>query len=216
MLEAVTVVDLSGVIRIFRALEKFFQQVNSVVQVKVVHIANIYMQLAFELGAQCFPIALEDVTHIVVFFPVVGNVVVDLAAHLVPDAHRVTVFAHRRIHRLPDIPLPARTTLVANDQFHVVFVFHRDRYVAEVIPVSRPLDGAEIALHAISVFVFIDVDRRVMPKVERIRAGGKSPVELIRIQNLHAESLPATGGTAVKETRPSFAETAELLLDVRD
>jgi len=98
----------------------------------------------------------------------------------------------------------------------MVFVFHRDRDVAEVIPVSRPLDRTEIALHAIGVVVCIDIDRRVMPKVERIGARGKSPVELVRIQNLHAESLPATGRAAVKETRPTFTETAELLFDVGD
>ena len=95
MLRPVAIVDLAPVIRIGRALEELLGQVHGVVEIVVIHVADIDVQFALELGPERQPVALQDVREVVVLAPVRGDGVVYDAGLLVPEAQRVTIVAHR-------------------------------------------------------------------------------------------------------------------------
>src|SRR5579863_6646492 len=81
--------------------------VDGVVEVEGVSGSYHDMEFALELGAQRFPVALEDGGEVVVLAPVGGNFFVDDAGALVPDFGGVAVGAGGAEDGLPDVPLLA-------------------------------------------------------------------------------------------------------------
>src|SRR5215468_7917852 len=108
MLGAVAVIHLAPVKWVGRPLQKFLDQIDRVVQIVIVHVAAVDVNLAFQLRTESLPIALEYIAEVVIFAPVFGHRMIYLAAHLVPDAFRITVWTRRRKNGLPDVPLFAR------------------------------------------------------------------------------------------------------------
>ena len=160
-----------------------------------------------------FPIAAHDVAEIVVLAPEVGHRVVDDAGPLVEDRLRVAVSADRRVHRLPDVPLPAGPPVGPQHQLEVVHVGDGRLDVAEVVSVAGTGDLLPASLVVVGVGVLVDVDLRVLLEVDRVGAGGEAAVELLGTSP-GPERFPPSGGPAVHEPRPSLPDAAELLLDV--
>ena len=73
MLSAVSIFYFP-LIRGIGALEKFLHQIDGIVQVEIVHVADIDMDFPLELRPQRLPIPLHDVAKIVILAPVGGAV----------------------------------------------------------------------------------------------------------------------------------------------
>src|ERR1700752_1720871 len=136
MLSARFVIDLTAERRILRGLQKILSEIDSVVEKKVVSLADVDIDLAGELWSEPGPIALEDVGEIVILTPVLRHGTIDLAGQLVPDRFGITVASDRRIDRLPNVPLAARATVRSEREFHVVHVFDRGREFAEIVSLA--------------------------------------------------------------------------------
>src|SRR5690606_8887307 len=95
-------------------VEGGLHEVDRLVQVVVVHVADGDVQLAGQLRAQLSPVATQVVREIVVLAPVRGDLAIDLARDRVPDRRGVAVRTHGAEHRLPDRPLPAGTAVGAD------------------------------------------------------------------------------------------------------
>src|SRR5690606_418637 len=88
----ITVGDLAVVVRIRRALEELLDQVDGVVEVVVIHVANVDVELPFELAAEPLaPVAAQDVAEVVVLPPVLGHFLVDHARPAIPDPLRIAI-----------------------------------------------------------------------------------------------------------------------------
>ena len=148
--------------------------------------------------------------------PVRRHLVVDLAGPLVEDRLRVAVVAHRRVDRLPDVPLPPRAALLTQHQLEAVHRLDRGADVPEVVAVAGARDPPPRPLGEEGVLVVVDVDDGVLAEVDRVGAGREAAVVEVGIQHLDAERLPAPGRAAVHEPRPALPEAAELLLDERN
>src|SRR5262245_13788128 len=216
MFGAITVIHLAPVKRICRALQKLLDQVDGVVQIVIVHVAAVDVYLAFELRAERFPIALENVAEIVIVAPVFGDRTIYLAGHLVPDALRIAVGSHRRVNRLPDVPLIARPALRSQNQLLVIHLFERRGQVSEIVAESGARRALPLALDVIGVIVFVDVYHREGAKIDRIGTCRETSVEHIRVEHLGGQRFPAAGRAAVSEARPALPYAAELLLYVWD
>src|SRR5258707_145318 len=83
------------------------------------------------------PFAPQDVPEVVVLAPMGGHLGIDGPRALVPDAPGIAVRAHRRIHRLPDVPLLARARLVAEHQLEAVDLLDGDADVPQVVALAR-------------------------------------------------------------------------------
>ena len=173
MLGPVAVRDLAAVGRVLDLLEDVLHQVYGVVQIIVVHVADIDMDLALELLADLGPVALEDVAEVVVLAPVLGDRAVDHAGPLVPDPLGVSVRPDGRIDGLPDVPLLARSALGAEDQLVPVHALERRADVPEVVPHPRPGNLVPGALVEVGVLVLVEIDDRVGAEVDRDR--GRRP-----------------------------------------
>jgi hypothetical protein len=68
----VSVIHFAGVIGIRGIFKKLLHQVDGIVEVIIVHVPAIDMDLSFQFGTQCFPVAFEDITEVVIFSPVFG------------------------------------------------------------------------------------------------------------------------------------------------
>src|SRR5512145_520081 len=98
--------------------------------------------------------------EVVVFAPVFGDRTVYLAGHLIPDALRIAVGAHRRIDGLPDVPLITRPALRPQNQLLVIHLFERRGQVSEIVAESGARRALPLALDVISVLVLVDVNDR--------------------------------------------------------
>ncbi len=107
MFGARLVINLAAVVGVLCGLQKIVDQVNRVVEKIVIGLADIDMNFSFEFWSQRCPVAFQDVTKIVVLAPVFGYRMIYFSGLLVPDRFGIAVAAGRRIHCLPDIPLPA-------------------------------------------------------------------------------------------------------------
>ena len=116
MLGTISILHLAAIWRIGRGLQKILHAIDGVVQEVGVGAADVDVDLARELRTQRCPVAFENRFEIVVLAPVLGDVVIDLARLLVEDGLRIAVLAHRAIHRLPDIELLARPSVIAKCQ----------------------------------------------------------------------------------------------------
>ena len=67
--------------------------------------ANVEMQLALQLGAERFPIALQDGVEIVMLAPVIGDGVIDYSGALIENFFWITVGSRGAEDGLPDVPL---------------------------------------------------------------------------------------------------------------
>src|SRR5262245_43848433 len=116
MLGPVAIVHVARVVGIRRASQEIFSQIHGVAQVIIVHVADIDEQLSLQLGSQRRPISAQDVRQVVILFPVVRYLMIDLADELVPNRLGVTIGAEWGIHCLPDVPLIAGAALSAERQ----------------------------------------------------------------------------------------------------
>ena len=99
------ILDNTVIVRVSRSLEDCFNEVDGVVEIVVVHRAAVDVDLALELWSKGRPIALENVTEVVVLAPVLGDPVIDLAGEFVPDPLGITILSHRAVDGFPDVPL---------------------------------------------------------------------------------------------------------------
>ena len=83
------------------------------------------------------------------------------------------------------------------------------------VALAGVLDPPERPFIGIGVLVGIDVGQHELAEIDRIGAGSKGAVVVIRVLDLHAQRFPPAGGPAIEEPRPALAQTTELLLDRR-
>src|SRR6185369_3873754 len=95
----------TAVRRILRSFQKIVDEVDRVVEIIVVSLADVNVNLAGKLWPKLRPIAFEDVAEIVIVAPVLSDRMIDLSRQLVPNRLGITVAADRRENRLPDVPL---------------------------------------------------------------------------------------------------------------
>ena len=88
--------------------------------------------------------------------------------------------------------------------------------MTQVIAVTRTQSLSEFTFLIVSVFVFVNIHGRESPEINRIRAGRKATVVFLRIENLCCQSFPSACRTSIQESRPAFANSAELLLNFRN
>src|SRR6185369_13809959 len=150
-----------------------------------------------------------DVTEIVILSPVLSHRPIDLAGQLVPDRFWITIASDRRVHSLPDVPLPTRTTIIPEREFHVVHVFDRRRELAEVVPLAGPRHLFPLRVGVVSILMLVNIDDGVSAKIDGIGTRDPRAVVLIRVENLCGHCLPATGRAAVEKARPAFADPAK-------
>src|SRR5262245_11514055 len=98
----------------------------------------------------------------------------------------------------------------------MIHLLKRRAQMAEIVAMTRPRCALPWALRIICIFVFIDVNDRVCPEIDRIRTGGKTAVKHLGIEDLCGQGFPSSGRTAIRETRPPLADPAELLFNMRD
>src|SRR4249920_928766 len=101
-------------------VEGGLHEVDGVVEVEGVGGADHDVEFALELGAESFPVALEDGGEVVVLTPVGGDFFVDDAGALIPDFGGVTVGASGAEDGLPDVPLLAGAAVSAEDEFPAI------------------------------------------------------------------------------------------------
>src|SRR5665647_1189403 len=133
----VAILNGSVIIRILRALEKRFHQIDGIVEVPVVHIARVDMDLALELRPESFPVVLQDVAQVVMLTPIRRDGRVDHAGPLVPDRPRVAVLPDGTVDSLPDIVLIARAAVRSEDQLEMVRLLIGREDLAELVLKSR-------------------------------------------------------------------------------
>jgi hypothetical protein len=96
VLGAIAVIHFPAVGRPCQTLEDVLCQVDGVVQVVRIHVADIDVKLTFELPSEAAgPVPMQDVRKVVVLPPGGCDVRIDLACRLVPDPARVTVVTDR-------------------------------------------------------------------------------------------------------------------------
>lgn len=83
MFRPVAVIDFT-LIRRLRLFEEILREIDRIVQVVIIHVADIDMDLALKFGAERFPVAFHDVTQVVILTPIFGDGRIDLAGALVP------------------------------------------------------------------------------------------------------------------------------------
>ncbi len=64
--------------------------------------------------------------------------------------------------------------------------------------------------------MFVNVDDGIRAEIDRIGTRDPCAVVLIRIEDLHGHRFPTAGRATVKKARPSFADAAKTLLDLRN
>ena len=216
MLGPVPVEDLPLVIGVCGLLQEILHQVYGVVQVVIIHIPAIDMDLSPELGAQVFPVPLQDIAQIIIFPPVRGHLRVYLPGFLVPDPLGVSIRSLGGIGGFPDVPLLPGPALVAKGQLQLVIFPDCGLYMPEVIPVGRHLQGLMGTGIPVGILVFVYVSKAIGPEIDGVRAGRKAAVVLLRVFHLYGQGFPAPGGPPVEETGPPLPDTAEFFLDIRD
>ena len=182
-------------------LQKVFHQVDGIIEVKIVHVADVDVDLALEVFADLGPIALEDRVQVVVLLPIFRHVRIDDAGALVPDRLGVAVGPDRRVDGLPDIPLLPGPALGAEGELVAVGIFERRGNMSQVIAGARPFNRMKGALVAISVLVLVDINDGISAEVNRVGAGRVASVVLLGIEDLGCQGFPATGRAAVEESR---------------
>src|SRR5436305_7340282 len=99
-----TVIESRGGWRIGGSIvHPILSEVDGVIEIPGIHIADGEVQLTGELRPQRFPIAPHDGRKIVILLPVVEHAGIDLPGELVKNTLRKAVVAHRAEGRLPDI-----------------------------------------------------------------------------------------------------------------
>ena len=216
VLGPVAVINLAVVVGVFGVFQEFFHQVDRIVQVIVVHVANIDVNFALELGAESFPVALQDVAQVVVLAPVGRRVGINFAGQLVPDAPRVAVRSDRRENCFPDVVLVARARSGAEGQLAVVGLFHGATHLTQPVAAAGARRALPARFNVIGIFMLINIDDGVGAKIYRVGAGGPAAVVHIGVENLRGQSFPAARRAAIGEAGPAFAKAAEFFLNVRD
>src|SRR4051812_11821277 len=134
--------------------------------------------------------------------PVRGDVLVDHAGALVPDALWVSVGADGPVRRLPDVPLTTRTRVIALDELPPVLVLHHRLDVAVGMPLGRPLDAHPTAVEPVRVAVAVDVDDLVIAEIDAVGTERPGAAVEVRVQHLMSEGDPSARRAAGEEARP--------------
>ncbi len=146
-------------------------------------------------------------------FPECGDGRIDRPGIFVEYPTGIAVGARRRENGLPDIELIAAAASGTQGQLPLVHFLYHGADMSQVVAISRPGRLLKSALHKVSILIVIKVDRRVVAEVYRIGTGGITAIVLIRIENLHSQGLPAAGGAAIGESRPTLSDAAEPTFD---
>src|SRR5262249_42715260 len=154
--------------------------------------------------------------QVVVLAPVGRDVLVDDARRLVPDRLRVAVAAHGREDGLPDVPLVGGAAARAEDGFEAYGLLDGCRDVAVGIALGRPRRAGERAGLPVGVLVVVDVDGLVGAEVQGMGAEAEGAPEVVGIEALRRQRLPAAGRAAIHDARPRLADAAETPLDLGD
>ena len=79
MLRTRLVIHFAVVMRVLSRLEKFLNQIDSIVEEIIVCLANIDVEFTFQFRSQLGPVSFEDVAQVVVLFPISSDRMIDLA-----------------------------------------------------------------------------------------------------------------------------------------
>mmetsp|Transcript_4552 Transcript_4552/g.9854 ORF Transcript_4552/g.9854 Transcript_4552/m.9854 type:complete len:247 (-) Transcript_4552:763-1503(-) len=176
--------------------------------------------------------------HIEVLLPIGGDSLVDGAILapatrvLAPDARRVAVRSARAEDRLPDVPLPAGARCLTQHHLSPVHLLDgRSRLpvrmavawlaarahggAAVVVALARSRSLLERRVVVICIHLAVNVDGCIRSECDRVRASDCRIVEVVRIQNLDREGLPAAGRPAERATRPALSNPTVARLDLR-
>src|SRR5579862_8504276 len=102
--------------------------------------------------------------------PVGGDGGIDVARHFVEDGLWISIGAHRAEHRLPDVVLASRATMVALSELHVIRIALSLEHLAQIVSERRALYGRGLASECVGVLVLIKVHHRVGPEIDRVGA----------------------------------------------
>ena len=98
----------------------------------------------------------------------------------------------------------------------MVGFLHRVLDLTQIIPVRGTRKFLELTRIPIGICVSVNVNERVRPEVDGIRARSKTAIEIVWIKHLHSKRFPTTCRPTVGKTRPSLADSPELFLDLRN
>src|SRR5215467_15820408 len=111
MLAPLSIDDFGVGRRILSLLEELLDLIHGIVQIAVIHRATGNVDLPPKLWAEYCPIALDDVSQVVMILPVFGHIRIDLPGQLVVERFVVAVGSNRTKHRGPCIVLAARASV---------------------------------------------------------------------------------------------------------
>jgi len=86
----------------------------------IVHVTDVDVDFSPQLRPQRLPIALEDITEVIVLLPKLRDFGVDLSGELIPDRRGVAVGSDGSENCLPDVPLVPRAGMRPEGEFPVV------------------------------------------------------------------------------------------------
>mmetsp|Transcript_75414 Transcript_75414/g.157215 ORF Transcript_75414/g.157215 Transcript_75414/m.157215 type:complete len:349 (-) Transcript_75414:813-1859(-) len=187
-----------------------------------------YMQGTVQGGSQCRPLLLDDVSQVKMIPPILSHSPVDLACKLVIDSTREAVFADRRENSLPCVPLPARASVFAQNQFSMVLFLNcrndvsigsfvaRPRGSRVSVTVARHRSALEVRVIEVRVFLFVQVDGGEAGKSHRVRACCESCIEVLGVKNWVGERLPTTSRAPEDAASPASSKASVPGLHGRD
>src|SRR6266851_1137936 len=179
-----TVDDAATVGWIRGGAQKFIHQVHAIVQIIGIHIADPNVNLAGELSPNRGPVRLQILSQVHVIAPVGSNVLINVARSGIEERLEVTVVAQWTIHRFPNVPLLAGTTMIAECSFVVELLFHRTQNQSVDVTVAGQGSLTQSGFTGPGVGPVIDVNNLEEVKVDRVRTISISPAEVVGIKDL--------------------------------
>src|SRR3974390_3004266 len=98
----------------------------------------------------------------------------------------------------------------------MVHLLHGGGREVLVVPVAGAWHAFVRAFPEVGVFIVVNVDHGKGAEIDGVRAGDKSGIVKVGVEDLGGERFPAAGGTAIEETSPAGTEAAKALLDFRN
>jgi len=193
MLLARAVLEIRNPIGIFGRVHKVLHQMDCIVEVPSVHVADGKVEFADEFWAKGGDIALQDITQVVMLSPVGGHFRINVPGGWIPDGLRIAVSSDRTEDGLPDAELFRGASVCAHDLFTTNRRLHDGDDFALGVAHFAARHLAEWAFLKESVLVVIDVDELVGAEIDRVRAIAVSAVIEVWIENLGSGSFPTTG-----------------------
>src|SRR4029077_7955569 len=117
---------------------------------------------------------------------------------------------------LPAVPVLAGAAARAHGAFIVELLLHGREYEPVRIALGGDRGLAPLVLAVPGVVPLVDVDHLEVVKVDGVRTVGEGAAEIVGIEDLQRERLPASGRPAREDAGPRLRDRAEVLLDVGD